>query len=284
MRPLPHPLRWLLAGCCSLMILPVLPAQKPPAHAPAFLALDNAGHLTYLNASGDLIQRTRIRTSVPIESFLDLEVLDFLPESPGPEVVLLRTAWWMDVMPLPAPRQDAVARLRLLRFTPRTNHEPVSLSLASEGPEAELSLRVFSRPVDSQSLAWLEIYPPTAPNEGRGHTRLRGVRWPAVTGWTTAVPGLLTADGLIAGFGPEGVEVAQWSEAEGIQSRRRVDGSPTQAGTARLRLVRDRLYLLENGTTLHRWQADGSGGWKSLGQPLRLRSPAPLLGIVPLQR
>jgi len=274
--PLPV-FRRLLLGLAFL--LPALPVVSQPA----YLGLDGQGHLSYFDAAGALIQRTKMTTAVPVADYLDLEVLDFLPENAGPEVLLLRRAWWIDVMPMPGPRQAAVRRLQFLRFTPRTHQEPQSLALAASDGTGDYHLHVASRDVEGSSIAWVDRFAITAPTEGRSLSRVSALRWPVAGGWTELAPGLLNPGSAWAGVGPAGLETATWSEANGLTIRQPVSGAPTVTGPVRLRLLRDRLYLLENGTTLHRWQQDGVE-WKSAGAPLRLRATVPLVALVPLRR
>jgi hypothetical protein len=269
--------RWLIIG---IALTTAASAQ------PFLLGLQANGEAVYFDEQGKPLARIKLLTGAKPETLLDIELGEFHPENAGPELLVLREGFWLDVYPLPTPKDKSIKRLEYLRFAPRTGFAPANFNLGTlTAADANPLIGVFVKKESAPELTHADTYGlpevKVRPQKREAAATLPG-KEPGP--WVAASVGLLTDTNFAAVAADGTLWTGRFDSSEGVRETRRIGELPKGTTPRRIRLVRDQLYVLDGANTLHRWQRGADGTWKAAGKPVVLKGTAGLVAIVPLQR
>jgi hypothetical protein len=254
---------------------------------PWLVALDTEKGLTYFDAEGRQLSRSKLLSPSKIEDCLDIELGDFIKGDGWFELILLRKGYWFETFPLPKPGEPSVKRIDYYRFQPVSGYEPVNLALVNylRDPE-KLAMAVGGRRGEDSRLDQLVLY--EVLNTGqRSQVRVMSVEadWPEVSGGIRlAALGLNCQRGNVAVLTTGNSLLVGSLDAEG--AAKWMDGEvklPSSIKPRHICLVADRVYLLDGKNRIHSWIIEGEE-LKPTGKPVRLDLPLEVMAFTPIHR
>lgn len=257
------------------------------APQPWIITLDSDKGVCYFDSKGRQLSRTKIVSPTKIEDYIAIELGDFIPEDNWLELILLRKSYWFETFSLPRPGDKSAKRMDYYRYRPVSNKEPLGLSLVNYPKDpSKLAMLVPVTASGEAQLSELVLYE-TLNTADRSQAKVMSIN----TDWEE-VPGkvLLASLGLNCTY----VNIAAVVESSGLWLGR-VDEAGEVRWLARglelpesfepksLRLVADRIYILDTKSRIQMWTIEGNQIKRS-GKPVRLKLPVDIISFTPLQR
>lgn len=281
-----HRLVVLLGLSLTLGIL-IVPKPSVEAANPWILVLDVEKGLSYFNERGQQIYRSKLSSPSNVNEWIDFEFGNFITDNGWFEIVVLRERFWMEVFPLPRPGEPNVRRYSFSRFQLTSGMEPMSLSLANRlDGSGDLAMYIPARSENSTVMEGGALYSYVNPDEPT-QQRISSLRmfWPDVHGRILATQMglncsranfLLLTDrnelwlGRIDNDSKVDWMVKELSLPDGVE-------------VVKMRLVADRLFVLDKNKRIHTWEWQGNE-LKVARRPVRLQIPVDIISFTPVAR